>query len=174
MYQSPAVKRTPAEEEEYLARDKMAGSGNHQLPPYPRSPSMGRSYHNYSPTNGSHPQPSYGNYGSRPSSSAAMHAPPPVNQSPRLGQPQSPSNGLAHINRPAYQSRETASSTYYDPTSEHRERDSTWTASSYAGRSPGQVCRIKFYVSPIFCELTRQLRSLASPCPTVTTVTKKA
>ena len=65
-----------------------------------------------------------------------------ISQSSRLAPPPSPtSNGLSHINKPNYPSREAGSSTYYDPTSEHRDGPMSWSRPGYASHSPIQVCK---------------------------------
>jgi len=139
MYPSPGVQRSPTEENGRKRRDSMASSGVPQLPRYPaRSPTQTH-FHAYSPTNGNHQSSTYNTYSSRPSSSAAMQMPPTINQSPRLGPPASPTNGFSHLNRPTYSTREPGTSTYYDPTSEHRESSMTWAQSPYPGPSPIQV-----------------------------------
>ena len=103
-----------------------------------RSPTMAQPLHQgYStPMNGTMPSSSsqhhYNtNYGSRPSSSAAMQ----VNSGPSPSRPppppHSPTNGVAQPSRNAYSPREAPKSTFYDPTSEHRESPSAWTAQSY-------------------------------------------
>ena len=137
MYHSPVLQRSPTEEDDRLRRDNLAGTSTQHLPPFSaRSPPHSH-FHSYSPTNGTHSQPAYTNYSSRPSSSAAMAG---INQSPRIGPPPSPtSNGLSHINRSTYTPRELSTSTYYDPTSEHREGQTSWNHSQYPRRSPIQV-----------------------------------
>ena len=143
MYPSSAVQRSPTDEEGRARRDR-TGSASYHLPPYPtRSPTMAH-YNPYSPPNGPPQQPVY-NTGyastSRPSSSAAMSVPSAFNpnQSPRQGPPQSPTNGVTHTSLASYTPRDQGKSTYYDPTSEHRESQSSWNQSSYANRSPIQV-----------------------------------
>ena len=104
-------------------------------------------YASYSPTNGGPPsQAGYTPaYASRPSSSAAMSVPPGMtsSQSPRLGPPLSPPHGLPPpLSRSNYPSQhQTAKSTYYDPTLDHREGSAGWTqpSPSYVNRSPSQV-----------------------------------
>lgn len=139
MYHSPVVQRSPTEENGRKRRDSMASSGVPPLPPYPaRSPTQTH-FHAYSPMNGNHQSSTYNAYSSCPSSSAVMQMPQTVNQSPRLGPPPSPTNGLSQLNRPTYPAREPGTSTYYDPTSEHRESSMAWAQSPYPGPSPIQV-----------------------------------
>ena len=106
-----------------------------QHPPYDgRSPTHAHR-HSFSPTNGSHPPATY-NYSSRPSTSSAAPMTSSINQSPRLGPPPSPtSNGLSHTSKAGYGAREQTGSTYYDPTSEHRDSSSTWNPTGYNSRS---------------------------------------
>ena len=136
MYTSSAIHRSPVEEEERIGREKRANPSVQQLPPYSaRSPTMGQ-FGEYSPKNGANPQSSYNSYSSRPSSSAAPQIGPALNRSPRLGPVASPTNG---VSRASYSARETSKTTYYDPTSEHRDTGNNWSHSPYAGRSPIQV-----------------------------------
>lgn len=138
MYHSSAVHRSPTEDEDRGGRDKRAGSNIQQLPPYTAtSPSMAQ-YPSYSPTNGTHQQPPFSSFPPRPTSSAAMPIPHPISHSPRLGSAHSPTNGLSNINHATYTPRESGKSTYYDPTSEHRESNAGWP-SPYSSRSPVQV-----------------------------------
>ena len=145
MYHSSTVQRSPMEEDDRLGRDGRAGPGIQQQPPYTARSPLTNHYHNHSPTKPSAQQSGYPSYSSRPSSSAAMQMPASVNQSPRLGQqPHSPTNGPSLINHSVYPPRDQGKSTYYDPTSEHREVNPSWNHSSYAGRSPMQVGRTRY------------------------------
>ena len=140
MYHSTAVSRSSMDEDDRLARDTGSRPGSAvQQPPYSARSPLVSHYHNHSPTKPSVQQSGYPAYSSRPSSSAAMQMPPTINQSGGLGQPHSPTNGLSHLNRSAYTPRETSKSTYYDPTSEHRDINASWNHSPYAGRSPIRV-----------------------------------
>ena len=140
MYHSPAPpsQRSPKEDDR-IRRDSKVTVNTQQLPQYSaRSPTQ---FVPYSPTNGAHPQSPYNQTSSRPSTSAAMAMPSGI--SPRLGPPPSPkSNGLPP-NNSAYTQRESSSSTYYDPTSEHREGSQSRSQSQYNIQSPIQVCQIK-------------------------------
>lgn len=139
MYHSPVIQRSPKEDEEHMRRDDRANSNSQQLPPYKaRSPSAPQFPH-YSPSNGT--QAAYNGYSSRPSSSTALPMTSSITRSPRLGRPHSP-NGLSHLNRGGYPHapREAGSSTYYDPTSDHREGSSSWNQPAYQVPSPIQVC----------------------------------
>ena len=140
MYHSPVVQRSPTEEEDRMRRDTRAGSTSHQLPSYSsRSPTMSH-YHSYSPPNGSVQHQRYDSaYPSRPSSSAAMHISPSINQSPRLTTPASPTNGLPQPSRNSYPQREPVKTTYYDPTADHREPSSSWNPHAYSSHSPVHV-----------------------------------
>ena len=138
MYHSSVIQRASTEEDDRLRRESMAGPSAQQIASYAASPPQAQ-FHAYSPTNSNHQTSTFNSYSSRPTSSAAMQMPHNVNQSPHLGPPQSPTNGLSHINRPAYSSREPGTSTYYDPTSEHREGPATWAHSPYPVPSPVQV-----------------------------------
>ena len=136
MYHNSVTKWSPIEEDERVRRDNMTGSSVHQLPPYvSRSPTL--NHYSGSSTNGHHPSTAHPTYSSRPSSSAAMPASINIAQSPRLGPPPSPTNGLLNLNRPAAYTPST--STYYDPTSEHRESTAAWAPSPRPAYSPMQV-----------------------------------
>ena len=139
MYHNSVTRWSPIEEDERARRDNMAGSSVHQLPPYvSRSPTL--NHYSSSSTNGHHPSTAHPTYASRPTSSAAMPASINISQSPRLGPPPSPTNGRLNLNRPAgYTPREPGTSTYYDPTSEHRESTTTWAPSPRPAYSPLQV-----------------------------------
>ena len=139
MYHSPGIRRSSTEEDGRLRRDSRASTTAQHIPSYTAPSPTQAHFHNYSPPNGNHQSSTYNTYSSRPSSSAAMQMPPSINQSPRLGPPPSPTNGLSHLNRSAYAAREPGTSTFYDPTSEHREAQVTWTQSPYPGPSPVQV-----------------------------------
>ena len=138
MYHSPAppLQRSPKEDDR-IRRDSKVTVNTQQLPPYSaRSPTQ---FVPYSPTNGTHPQSPYNQTSSRPSTSAMAM---PSGISPRLGPPPSPkSNGLPP-NNSAYTQRESSSSTYYDPTSEHREGSQSRGQPQYNIQSPVQVCQI--------------------------------
>ena len=139
MYHSPVYRRSPppiSDEEDRLRRDNMGSSTIIQHhPPYDgRSPTHAH-LHSFSPTNGSHPTATY-SYSSRPSTSSAVPMASSISQSPRLGPLPSPTpNGLSHISKTGFGAREQTGSTYYDPTSEHRETSSTWNPSGYSSRS---------------------------------------
>lgn len=138
MYHSPVVQRSPTEEDDRLRRDSLAGAGVHQHPHYDRRSPTHAHIPSYSPTNGSHSQGPYNGYSSRPSTAAAMPLPSGVGQSPRLGPPPSPtSNGFSHMKQSGYMPRDPGASTYYDPTSEHRDGPANWGHSG--GYSPVQV-----------------------------------
>ena len=143
MYHSPAFQRSPTEEDDRLRRESLKGSNiqqQHHTHYDGRSPNA--QLLSYSPTNGSHPQLSYNAYPSRPSTATNIPISSTVSQSPRLGPPPSPTtNGLSHINKSSYIPREAGSSTYYDPTSEHRDGPMNWNHPGYASRSPVQVRR---------------------------------
>lgn len=132
---APVLQRSP-DEDDRLRRDAKAAVNTQQLPSFnnARSPTQ---YLPYSPTNGTHPQSPYNNpYSSRPSTTTAMAIPSGI--SPRLGPPPSPkSSGPAHGG--AFLHRESSSSTFYDPTSEHREGQTSWTHPHYPTHSPVQV-----------------------------------
>ena len=139
MYHSPAVQRSPDEEEDRSKRDKM---GTQHLPPYTtRSPTQAH-YKPYSPTDGPHPRLSYSNqYHAQGSTATALPLPQRMNGSPRLG-PLSPptTHHLPPINGSAYTSRDTGASTYYDPTSDQGSRNINWTRSAQPPhQSPLQV-----------------------------------
>ena len=146
MYSSTALQKSPAEEEDRVGRDKRANS-NVQMPPYSAHSPPVAQYAGYPSPKSSNVQQSStyssnNNYSSRPSSSAAAPIVSSLNHSPRLGTAASPTNGLSQINRAPFSSREPppTKSTYYDPTSEHRDANSSsWAHSPYAGRSPIQV-----------------------------------
>lgn len=143
MYHSPVLQRSPTDEDERLRRDNMALPAAQPPPPY--SPPNSRSSP-YSPTSRSHHQLAYGaQYPSRHavSNTSALPLSSGINQSPRHGPPPSPtSNGLSHINTSMYPPREPSNSTYYDPTSEHREGITAWGHSHSSTRSPRQVSTI--------------------------------
>ena len=112
----------------------------------------------YSPTSRSHHQLAYSTqYSSRPTTStpSALPLSSGINQSPRHGPAPSPTaNGLSHINTSIYPPRESSNSTYYDPTSEHREGTTLWGHSHSSTRSPRQVCTIDASKShPIVIEI---------------------
>ncbi len=136
MYHGPAppLQRSPKEDDR-IRRDSKATVNTQHLPQYnARSPTQ---FVPYSPTNGTHPKSPYNQSSSRPSTSAAMQMPSGI--SPRLGPPPSPkSNGLPPSNS-AYTQREPSISTYYDPTSEHREGSQSRSQSQYNMQSPVQV-----------------------------------
>ena len=136
MYHGPAppLQRSPREDDR-IRRDSKVTVMTQQLPQYnARSPT---NFVPYSPTNGTHPQSPYNPSSSRPSTSGAM--PMLSGISPRLGPPPSPkSNGLP-TNSSIHIQRESSNSTYYDPTSEHREGSQTRSQSQYNIRSPVQV-----------------------------------
>lgn len=138
MYHGPAppLQRSPKEDDR-IRRDSKVTVTTQHLPQYnARSPTH---FVPYSPTNGTHPKSPYNQPSSRPSTSAAISIPSGI--SPRLGPPPSPkSNGLPPSN-PAYTQRDSSSSTYYDPTSEHREGSQSRGQSQYNMRSPVQVCQ---------------------------------
>lgn len=162
MYNPPSVHRPSDAEEEDRRRDTRAGSQQHRQPPLHPSPYNSHSpsmishhqqqqqqqppppanphHHAYSPsTNGTIPplsQPYTPTYSSRPSSSSNMQT--NVGVSPGRYPTHSPTNGFAQPARGAYSPREVSKSTYYDPTSEHRDNSSTWNAPTY-NRSPVQV-----------------------------------
>jgi hypothetical protein len=141
MYHSPINQRSSMEEDGRSRIDSMSNSG--VQPPYAVMSPTQAHFHSYSPSNGNHPSSTYNNYSSRPTSSSTMQLPPAINQSPRLGPPPSPTmnvlDRLAHINRSGYAAREPGSSTFYDPTTEHRESSATWAPSPYQAHSPIQV-----------------------------------
>ena len=139
MYHSPApLQRSPIEDNR-IRRDSKVTVNTQQLPQYSaRSPTQ---FVPYSPTNGIHPPSPYNQPSSRPSTASAMSMPSGI--SPRLGPPPSPkSNGLPP-NNAVYTQRDPNSSTYYDPTSEHREGSQTRSQSQYNIRSPVQVCQTR-------------------------------
>lgn len=151
-----------------MRRDTRASSTSHQLPPYSsRSPTMSH-YHGYSPQNGSMQHQRYDSaYASRPSSSAAMHIPTNVNQSPRLSTPASPTNGLSQPSRSGYSQREPVKTTYYDPTTDHRENSSSWNPHSYNSHSPVHVSLHPSYATPNITEIsTYNCPSIVSLLPT--------
>lgn len=135
MYHSPqsGLRRRSSEASDRIRRDSQVSINAPQLPPYnfanPNSPTQ------YSPTNGTHPQSPYIQHRtSRPSTSAAMVKPSCI--SPPLGPPPSPKFNGVPQRSPSYTHREVGSS-YYDPTSEHRENQG-WSNSRYP-KSPVQV-----------------------------------
>lgn len=137
---SPGLQRS-SDEDERLRRDSKINV-NAQQPPSltARSPTH---VFSYSPTNGTHPQSPYNQYSSRPSSSTALPMPTPTGVSPRLGPPPSPkSNGPAHNS--IYVPRDGSNSTFYDPTSEHREGQTGRNQPLYSSRSPVQVSGEQF------------------------------
>jgi len=135
MYHSPqsGLRRRSSEASDRIRRDSQVSINTQQLPPY--SYANANSPTQYSPTNGAHPHSPYiQNRTSRPSTSAAMVKPSCI--SPPLGPPTSPKfNGVTQRS-PSYAHREVGSS-YYDPTSEHRENQG-WSNSRYP-KSPVQV-----------------------------------
>ena len=143
MYTSPVGPRPSREDEDRLRREPRIDTNvPGTLNPYSNpSPTMAQ-YHPYSPPNPplQQQQPAYSNYtSSRPSSSAAHQMLPTNNQGPPARQPTSP----ADVRGSAYPPREAVKSTYYDPTSEHRDGASSWSRQSpYTGRSP-QVRNIR-------------------------------
>lgn len=130
---SPGLQRS--DEDDRHRRDSTIVVNTQQLPSFTaRSPT---NFLPYSPTNGTHPQSPYNQYSSRPSTSTTVNMPTGI--SPRLGPPPSPkSSGPTHHSS-AYGSRDAGNSTYYDPTSEHREGQATWSSSQYPTNSPVQV-----------------------------------
>lgn len=140
MYSSPVLQRSPDEEEDGQRRDKMS---TQHLPPYStHSPTQPR-YNSYSPTNGSHQRASYNTqYQSQTPTPATLPPPPGMNESSRPGPPSSPSaHKLPPMNGSAYGPRDLGVSTYYDPTSDHGDRNVSWNRSNQAPTlSPIQVC----------------------------------
>lgn len=136
MYQNTALQRPPDEEEDRLRREGIARSI--QLPPYTaRSPTQS-TFNSYSPTNGSHRQTFDNRY--HPPTPAPLPLPPTVGRSPQFGPPPPLiTDGLAPLKSPAYSPRDKAPSTYYDPTSDHADRDTNRSQSHYSRHSPSQV-----------------------------------
>ena len=146
MYHSPVLQRSPTDDDDRLKRERTAASTTTQPPPsYTANSPTNSHFGPFSPTSRSHPQLAYGTqYPSRPTPTpSALPLPSGMSQSPRHGPPPSPtSNGLTHINTSMYPPRESGNSTYYDPTSEHREGSMAWGHSHSSTRSPRQVCTI--------------------------------
>jgi len=141
MYRSSVLQRAPDEEEDCLRRDKM--STQHPPPYTTRSPTQAH-YNSYSPTHGSHQRPNYSNqYHPQAPTPAALPLPPVINDSPRLGPPSSPTtHKLPPMNGSAYGPRELGASTYYDPTSDHSDRNISWNRSNQPPtQSPISVCQ---------------------------------
>ena len=139
MYHSPVLKRSPTNDE-HRRRNNLPDINTQQLPPYhPRSPTHS-TYVPYSPTHVSHPQSSYNQYSSRPTTSTVLPPPHGAHHSPRQGLPPSPSSNGMSYGSLRYGSREAGSS-YYDPMSEHREAQPGWNHSRYSTQSPTQVSR---------------------------------
>lgn len=151
MYHSPVLQRSPTADDERLRRDNMALPAAQPPPPYTANSPPNSRLSPYSPTSRSHHQLAYGtHYASRPAAltTSALPFSSGINQSPRHGPLPSPtSNGLNHINTSTYPPRESSNSTYYDPTSEHREGITAWGHSQSSTRSPRQVCTIDAYMS---------------------------
>ena len=118
---------------------RSAGSG---LPAYvSRSPTSPHP-RTYSPVKTSTQGASYNGYASRPASSHVATMTADANQSPRGPSSHSPSNGMSQSNRTSQTAREQGSSTYYDPTSEHRDGPVGWNGTSYGGPSSMMVSTI--------------------------------
>ena len=134
---SPGLQRS--DEDDRHRRDSNIAVNTQQLPSFnARSPTH---IVPYSPTNGTHPQSPYNQYSSRSSTSATVNMPTGI--SPRLGPPPSPKFGGPTHNSSAYSSRDSGNTTYYDPTSEHREGQATWSNSQHPTNSPVQVSHTK-------------------------------
>lgn len=134
MYPTSSTGLQRSDEDDRHRRDSTIAVNTQQLPPFDaRSPTH---YLPYSPPNGTHPQSPY-QYSSRPSTSATANMPTSI--SPRLGPPPSPKSNRLPYSLAGYSSREPGNSTFYDPTSEHREGQSTWSGSQYPTNSPVQV-----------------------------------
>lgn len=137
MYPTPAsgLRRSP-DEDDRLRRESKVAVNTQQIPPFTtaRSPTQ---YLAYSPTNGTHPPSPFNQYASRPSTSAAIAIPSGI--SPRLGPPPSPKSAGPGHGGSAYLAREAGNSTFYDPTSEHREGQTSRSHSHYPTHSPVQV-----------------------------------
>ena len=115
-------------------RDSKVAVNTQQSPRYDaRSPSRIISY---SPTNGVHPPSPYEQYPSRPSTSSAM--PMPSTRSPRHGPMPSPKMNGPLNHGAIYDQRESSTSTFYDPMSDHREGQASWNP-HYHVQSPTQV-----------------------------------
>ncbi|KAI9700358.1 MAG: putative DNA helicase ino80 [Candelina mexicana] len=127
--------RPQDEEEDRLRRESMARPS--QLPPYPaRSPTQ-PTFNSYSPTNGSHRQTFDNRY--HPPTPAPLPLPPTVARSPHIGPPPPlTTNGLTSLKSPAFSPRDKPTSTYYDPTSDHAERNTSRSHPHYSRQSPGQ------------------------------------
>lgn len=127
---------TSASEDGRLRRDSNVAVNTQQLPPFnnARSPTQ---HLPYSPTNGTHPQSPYNQYASRPSTAVTM--PVPSGPSPRLGPPPSPKSAGAGHSGSAYMQRDSGGSTFYDPTSDRREGQTSRNQPQYQSHSPVQV-----------------------------------
>ena len=141
MYQSPVLQRSPDEEDDRSTRDMMS---TQHLPTYTtRSPTQAH-YKPYSPTDGSQPRFNYSSqYHAQGPGPAALPLPPRMNGSPPLASLPSPTpHHLPPINGSSYGSRDVGASTYYDPTSDHGDRHTSWNRPTQApNRSPVQVCK---------------------------------
>lgn len=146
MYHSPVLQRSPTDDDDRLRRDNMAVPAAQPPPTYTANSPPTSRLSPYSPTSRSHHHLAYGaQYSSRSTASipSALPLSSGIYQGPRHGPSPSPiSNGLSHINTSMYPPRESSNSTYYDPTSEHREGTIAWGHSHSSTRSPHQVCTI--------------------------------
>lgn len=115
-------------------REPKVAINTQQIPQYEAtSPSR---YSAFSPTNGTHPHSPYEVYSSRPSTSSAV--PMSMSKSPHHAPLPSPKmNGPSHHSA-IYVPRDSASATFYDPMSEHREGQASWNP-HYHVSSPNQV-----------------------------------
>jgi hypothetical protein len=136
MFHSKVLQRPQDEEEDRLRREKMTGSSQ-QHPPYTsHSPTHPHFNPPFSPTNGSH-QRHFSNQYHPPTP-----APLPIqagSQNTHSGPPRSPtSNGLPPLKGSGYPPRDKPKSTYYDPTSDQGDVNSSWNYSKFPRESPTQ------------------------------------
>ena len=144
MHRSPVLQRSPIDDDNRPRRELHSSAQVYDA----RSPTTTQRApsHHYSPPSATKALPPYDyQYTPRPSTAGAAAHQPVVNQSPRLGPPPSPtsnghlsSNGQLHYSNASFGMRDQGSSTFYDPTQEHREASASWN-NTRATTSPTQV-----------------------------------
>ena len=152
-------------------------SGTSQQPShYPaRSPTLSHYDTSYSPTNGSYARPSYNphNPQNHPPTPAPLPLPPSA-QSPHHRPPLSPPpNGLPAINGSGHRARDKPTSTYYDPTSDHGDQNSSWSQSRSAN-SPNQQVSFLLRILPCAKSSADTRNSLDQAINTLRLLTTKA
>ena len=135
MYHPPSHSRhNSRDHDRRLSREHIVGVDASKVHQYTR-PSPIATPTAYSPTNGiPPPSPHYQYSSSRPATSHGMSMASAV--SPRLGPPPSPRPNGPIRGSPVYQ---RGTSSFYDPTAEHRETPSIRTPHNVSLKSPKQV-----------------------------------